>query len=64
MTNPAIKELEQSDLISHQARRYGDSMKVFCDGDTTFKFGEWRAWRDACTEQQKLLPPADFKGAK
>ena len=37
------------------------SIKVFCDGDKTYVYGEWKAWRAACSNAGKKLPPIDFK---
>ena len=41
--------------------RSADSMKVFADGDETFCFGQWRAWRAACAAENRAIAPAEFK---
>ena len=38
------------------------SMKVFCEGQPSFVFGEWKAWRTACLAAGMILPPSEFKG--
>jgi len=44
--------------------RYAESMRVFADGDPTFIFGQWRAWKAACERGGRMIPPAEFKGAQ
>jgi hypothetical protein len=40
---------------------YANSMKVFLDGEPTFNYGDWKAWRAACIVENKTIPPAEFK---
>lgn len=48
--------------IEHQlAIRSAESMRVFADGAESFCFGDWRAWRNACMIEGRLIPPAEFK---
>ena len=37
------------------------SIELFCEGDSEFVFGEWKAWRNACQKAGLTLPPAAFK---
>ena len=45
------------DLVLMSAR----SIELFCEGDSEFVFGEWKAWRNACQKAGLTLPPAAFK---
>jgi hypothetical protein len=45
----------------HYAIRNARSMEAFAEGGATIRIGEWRAWRNACTEEGRMIPPAEFK---
>jgi hypothetical protein len=40
---------------------YANSMKVFSDGEPTFNYGDWKAWKAACFAENKTIPPKEFK---
>lgn len=43
---------------------YANSMKYFCEDDSSFIYGEWKRWKKACEQSGKTLPPSDFKNKK
>jgi hypothetical protein len=49
------------DVDHRTSIRYANSMEVFADGDEKFRWGDWRAWREACLIAGQTIPPAEFK---
>ena len=49
------------DLLQAQILRGARSMEVFTDGDPTFVLGDWKAWEQACFDESRTIPPAEFK---
>lgn len=43
------------------ARRIATSMEIFAEGEPAFVYGAWLAWREACLDQCRLIPPTEFK---
>jgi hypothetical protein len=52
------------DVTQMLAIRTARSMEFFCDGQPSFKWGEFKAWQKACSEQNKLIPPSEFKAMR
>lgn len=50
------------DLMTHALiLKKANSMEVFADGEPTFVWGEWKAWKAACFAEGRTVPPAEFK---
>ena len=43
------------------AIRFARSMEAFCDGESSFVFGDWKAWQQACLREGCTIPPREFK---
>jgi len=48
-------------MNSHLILRNAESMKIFADGDNSFHYGKWIAWRNACIKEGRMIPPSEFK---
>lgn len=37
------------------------SMQMFAGGDNSFPIYDWIAWEMACLDQERMIPPSEFK---
>lgn len=37
------------------------SMQTFANGDNTFRIHDWISWEMACLDQERMIPPEEFK---
>ena len=49
------------DSMTALTLRKAHSMEVFTDGDPSFVWGDWMAWEQACFDESRTIPPAEFK---
>jgi hypothetical protein len=49
------------DSGQESAIRAAESMRVFAGADKEIRFGDWRAWVDACITEGRTIPPEEFK---
>ena len=49
------------DMTTALALRSAKSIEVFCDGDATFVWVDWKAWEASCFAENRTVPPVEFK---
>lgn len=47
-------------VTDYLIRKRAARMDVFCDGDTKFVLGEFRAWEAACMAEGRDIPPGEW----
>lgn len=48
-------------IANELARREARSMEAFAEGEPSFVFGDWKAWKAACSKEGRAIPPSEFK---
>ena len=49
------------DVNQALAIRSARSIEAFCDGDSSFNYGDWKAWEKACLIEGRTISPREFK---